>query len=39
MTAEEADAWREVARQTSYAEFAKAVPGGKELIDKALSVK
>ena len=39
MTEEEADAWREVASRTSYAEFAKAVPGGKELIDKALSVK
>jgi len=39
MTDAEADAWREVAKKTSYAEFAKAVPGGKELIDKALSVK
>jgi TRAP-type C4-dicarboxylate transport system substrate-binding protein len=39
MTAEEANAWREVAKGTSYAEFAKSVPGGKELIDKALSVE
>ena len=39
MTDAEADAWREVAKRTSYAEFAKNVQGGKELIDKALSVK
>jgi TRAP-type C4-dicarboxylate transport system substrate-binding protein len=35
----EADAWRAVAQKTSYKEFAEKVPGGKELIDKALSVK
>jgi TRAP-type C4-dicarboxylate transport system substrate-binding protein len=35
----EADAWRAVAQKTSYKEFADQVPGGKELIEKALSVK
>jgi TRAP-type transport system periplasmic protein len=35
----EADAWRAVAQKTSYKEFAEKVPGGKELIEKALSVK
>lgn len=35
----EADAWRAVAQKTSYKAFAEKVPGGKELIDKALSVK
>ena len=39
MTDNEADAWRAVARKTSYKEFADKVPGGKELIEKALSVK
>jgi TRAP-type transport system periplasmic protein len=35
----EAEAWRAVAQKTSYKEFADKVPGGKELIEKALSVK
>jgi TRAP-type C4-dicarboxylate transport system substrate-binding protein len=35
----EADAWRAVAQKTSYKEFADKVPGGKDLIEKALSVK
>lgn len=39
MTDAEADAWRAVAQRTSYKAFADKVPGGKELIDKALSVK
>ena len=39
MTAAQADMWRDVAAKTSYAEFAKSVPTGKALIDKALSVK
>jgi TRAP-type transport system periplasmic protein len=39
LTAAEADAWRGVAQKTSYKQFAEKVPGGKELIDKALSVK
>jgi TRAP-type transport system periplasmic protein len=32
-------AWLEVAKATSYAEFAKAVPNGQKLIDDALAVK
>lgn len=39
MSDAEADAWRAVAQKTSYKMFADNVPGGKELIDKALSVK
>ncbi|MEJ8839522.1 TRAP transporter substrate-binding protein DctP [Ramlibacter sp. AN1133] len=39
LTPAEADAWRTVAQKTSYKEFAEKVPGGKDLIDKALSVK
>ncbi len=39
MTPEEFDAWRSVAQKTSYKVFAEKVPGGKELIEKALSVK
>src|SRR4051794_38420183 len=35
----EYDAWVEVARKSSYAEFAKEVPNGKKLIDEALSTK
>lgn len=35
----EAAAWREVAQKSSYKLFAEKVPGGKELIEKALSVK
>jgi len=31
--------WLEVAKQSSYAEFAKNVPDGKKLIDEALAVK
>jgi TRAP-type C4-dicarboxylate transport system substrate-binding protein len=39
LTDAEAGAWREVAQRTSYKTFAEKVPGGKELIEKALSVK
>ena len=39
MTDAEADAWRDVAKKTSYKKFAENVPGGKALIEKALSVK
>lgn len=35
----EAAAWRAVAQKTSYKSFGEKVPGGKELIEKALSVK
>jgi TRAP-type C4-dicarboxylate transport system substrate-binding protein len=33
------DAWLAIAKQTSYKEFSEKVPGGKELIEKALAVK
>ena len=39
LTPAEYDAWINVAKQSSYAEFAKEVPDGKQLIDDALSVK
>lgn len=39
LTDAEAEAWRTVAQKTSYKQFADKVPGGKELIEKALSVK
>jgi TRAP-type transport system periplasmic protein len=39
LTEAEAEAWRAVARRTSYKAFADKVPGGKDLIEKALSVK
>ncbi|HYX63922.1 MAG TPA: TRAP transporter substrate-binding protein DctP [Burkholderiales bacterium] len=32
-------AWLEVAKKSSYAEFAKSVPNGQKLIDEALAVK
>jgi len=39
MSAEDAAAWREIAKQTSYKNFAENVPGGDELIEKALAVE
>lgn len=39
LTEAEFDTWRAVAQRTSYQEFADKVPGGKELIEKALSVQ
>ncbi len=39
LTPAEYDAWVKVAKESSYAEFAKEVPDGKQLIDDALSVK
>jgi len=39
MTPEQADAWREIAKRTSYKNFEENVPGGKELIEEALAVK
>ena len=38
MSPAEYDAWLNVARESSYIEFAKEVPDGKKLIDEALSV-
>lgn len=39
MNAEQAAKWRDIAQETSYAEFAKNVEGGQELIEKALAVE
>jgi TRAP-type transport system periplasmic protein len=39
MTPEQAAAWREIAKRTSYKTFEENVPGGKELIEKALAVE
>jgi TRAP-type transport system periplasmic protein len=39
MTEEQANKWREVANKSSYSTFADKVPGGKELIVKALQVR
>jgi len=39
LTPAEYDAWIEVAKKSSYAQFASEVPDGKQLIDDALSVK
>jgi|DewCreStandDraft_4_1066084.scaffolds.fasta_scaffold00080_18 TRAP-type C4-dicarboxylate transport system substrate-binding protein len=38
MTPEQVKKWQEVAKATSYKTFAEQVPGGKELIEKALAV-
>jgi len=39
MTPAQYDQWVKVARESSYEEFAKEVPDGKQLVDAALSVK
>jgi len=39
MTPAEYDAWVDIAKKSSYADFAKEVPDGKQLIDEALAVK
>ncbi len=39
MSKDQADKWRAVAAKTSYKTFSEKVPGGKELIEKALAVK
>ena len=39
MTEEQFEAWREIARETSYAAFVEEVQGGQELLDKALAVE
>jgi TRAP-type C4-dicarboxylate transport system substrate-binding protein len=38
MTAAQAEAWKAIAQETSYKIFSEKVPGGKELIKKALAV-
>lgn len=39
MSAAQADAWRTIAKTSSYAAFNKKVKGGQALLDKALAVK
>ncbi|HLP70787.1 MAG TPA: ABC transporter substrate-binding protein, partial [Rhizobium sp.] len=39
MSKEDFDAWLEVAKESSYKNFATNVPGGDKLIEKALAVK
>jgi TRAP-type transport system periplasmic protein len=39
MSAEDAEAWRTIAQETSYKIFAEEVPGGDALIQKALAVE
>ena len=39
MNAEQAAAWKAIAQETSYKDFSEKVPGGKELIEKALAVE
>jgi len=39
MTAEQAQAWKDIALRTSYDTFSKEVPGGAELIQQALAVE
>ncbi|MFN7103315.1 MAG: TRAP transporter substrate-binding protein DctP [Pseudorhizobium sp.] len=39
MSKEDYDAWLELAKQSSYKNFAERVPGGDKLIEKALSVQ
>ncbi len=39
MTQEEFEAWREIARNSSYKAFVEDTPDGQELLDMALSVE
>ncbi len=39
MSADDYSAWLDIAKSSSYANFEKDVPGGKELIEKALAVE
>lgn len=39
MNAEQFAAWKKLAEQTAYKNFAEKVPGGKQLLDKALAVQ
>ncbi|WP_119458281.1 TRAP transporter substrate-binding protein DctP [Rhodospirillaceae bacterium SYSU D60014] len=39
MTPEQAQMWRDIAKETSYKNFAENVEGGRELLDMALSVE
>ena len=39
MSEDQANAWKAIAKETSYKNFAEKVPGGAELIEMALAVK
>ncbi|MEO1140008.1 MAG: TRAP transporter substrate-binding protein DctP [Pseudomonadota bacterium] len=39
MSQDEFDAWRDLAKETSYKAFVEETPGGQELLDMALSVE
>ena len=39
MSADDYKAWLDIAKATSYKNFAEKVPGGEELIEKALAVE
>ncbi|MFX0544477.1 TRAP transporter substrate-binding protein DctP [Roseovarius sp. S1116L3] len=39
MSQEDFDAWREIAKETSYKNFVENVPNGQELLDMALAVE
>ena len=39
MTPEQYAAWMDVAKQSSYKQFSEKVPGGAELLQKALAVQ
>ena len=39
MSQEQAEAWRNIALETSYKAFAEDVPGGGQLIEQALAVE
>ncbi len=39
MSKSQAEAWKAIAQETSYKIFSEEVPGGKELIEKALAVE
>ncbi len=39
MTQDDFDAWREIAKATSYKNFVENVPNGQELLDMALAVE
>jgi hypothetical protein len=39
MSADDFNAWRELAKQTSYPDFVKETPNGQELLDAALAVE
>ena len=39
MSKENYDAWLDIAKKTSYKNFAEKVPNGQKLIDEALAVK